>query len=75
MDIMQSREGPMPQALIDWLQVHAVIHDQTYALLAGVGTVAPDLSVADFSQPQQFYDWMYAHQQMHDYAHQTLGLS
>lgn len=74
-EVMQNRKGPMPQALLDWLQIHAVIHDQTYQLLGGTGTVAPDLSVADFSQPQQFYDWIYVHQQMHDYEQQTLGLS
>lgn len=74
-NLMRTRQGPPPQALIDWLQVHAFIHDQTYAALAGSGTTAPDLSVVDFSKEDQFYDWMYVHQQMHDYEQQTLGLS
>lgn len=73
--IMKSRRGPMPQALIDWLQIHNVIHNQTYRFLGGTGTVAPDLSVVDFSHPVQFYDWMYVHQQMHDFEQATLGIS
>jgi hypothetical protein len=73
--LMRTRQGPVPRALQDWLQIHASIHNQTYQAIAGEGTVAPDLSVVDFSKPDQFYDWMYVHQQMHDYEQQFLGFS
>ena len=75
LEMMQSQKGPTPQGLSDWLQIHALIHIQTYQVLNGVGTVAPDLSVVDFSKPAQFYDWMYVHSQMHDYEQSTLGLT
>src|ERR1700676_1405289 len=39
----------IPTALQDFLNTHAQIHTNTYALLVGGGTVAPDLSIADFS--------------------------
>jgi hypothetical protein len=64
-----------PASLQDWLNTHAAIHNASYALLAGEGTVAPDLSVVDFSQADQFYDWQYVHQEMHDYEYATLGLT
>jgi hypothetical protein len=65
----------IPTSLQDWLNVHAYIHNQSYALLGQSPTTAPDLSVVDFSQADQFYDWMYVHQQMHDFEYQTLGLT
>ena len=73
-EIMRTRRGPMPEALNDWLRYHAQIHNATYARLAGTGTVAPDLSVVDFSKETEFYDWMYVHQQMHDYEQDALGI-
>jgi hypothetical protein len=73
--LMAEREGPIPDALHDWLLFHAQIHNQTFALIGGTGFVAPDISIADFSQPGHFYDWMSVHQQMHDYEQQQLGLS
>jgi hypothetical protein len=66
---------PTPAPLQAWLEQHSLMHDQTYATLAGTGTVAPDLSIVDFSNPAAFYTWMFVHQQMHDYEQQTLGLS
>lgn len=65
----------VPTSLQDWLNVHANMHNQTYTLLGQTPTVAPDLSLADFSQADQFYDWMYVHQEMHDWEYQNLGLS
>jgi hypothetical protein len=73
--LMERRQRPTPQPLTDWLQLHALMHDQIYEAIAGEGTVAPDLSVVDFSQEAQFYDWMFAHQSMHDYEQGILGLS
>jgi len=67
--------GLTPDSLRNWLQIHADIHNQSYSLLAGTPTVAPDLSVVDFSDAQQFYDWMFVHQQMHDYEQGQLGLT
>jgi len=74
-DLMRARRGPVPQALRDWLQVHAQIHTQIYGIIAGNASQAPDLSVADFSKPDQFYDWMYVHLEVHDYEQSFLGLS
>jgi hypothetical protein len=65
----------MPPALRDWLKLHADMHTQSYALIAGAGTVAPDLSVADFSRAESFNDWMFVHQSMHDFEQQQLGLT
>lgn len=73
--LMQDKQGPTPPALQDWLSIHADMHNQAYALLGGPGTVAPDLSIADFSSAEQFNDWMSAHQSMHDYEYSQLGLS
>lgn len=67
--------GEMPPALRDWLTLHAQIHTSSYSLFGSTGTVAPDLSVADFSSAQSFGDWMYVHQQMHDFEQQQLGIS
>ena len=74
-EMMATRRGPPDQAMIDWLALHAYIHQETYQTIGGNGTVAPDLSVVDFSSPIQFYDWMYAHQQMHDYEQGALGIT
>jgi hypothetical protein len=74
-ELMRRRQGPVPQALQDWLELHAQIHNQTYELLSGQGTVAPDLSVVDFGKPLEFYDWMYVHSQMHDFEQSSLGLT
>jgi hypothetical protein len=65
----------VPTSLQDWLNVHNLMHMQSYTILGQSPTVAPDLSQVDFSQADQFYDWMYVHQQMHDFEFQTLGLS
>jgi hypothetical protein len=64
-----------PQALSNWLKVHADIHVATYGLLGQSPTTAPDLSLVDFGDQEQFYDWMYAHQQMHDFEQASLGLT
>jgi len=74
-EVMEREEGPMPDSLNGWLELHNLMHNQTYQLLNGVGATAPDLSLVDFSKPEQFYIWMFVHQQMHDYEQQTLGLS
>jgi hypothetical protein len=75
-ELMQGEAGtPPPDALKDWLKYHADIHSESYTLIAGTGTVAPDLSLADFSQEQGFADWMFVHQQMHDFEYQQLGLT
>ena len=71
----QRRKLQQPASLQDWLNIHAYIHNQTYTLLAGQGTVAPDLSLVDFSDAEQYYDWMEVHQAMHDYEYQQLGLT
>jgi len=65
----------IPQALGDWLILHANLHTSEYAAIGGPGNVAPDLSTVDFSDPGQFADWMYAHQQMHDYEAAILGVA
>jgi hypothetical protein len=67
--------GKVPQALRDWLKYHADMHTQAYTLLGSSPTVAPDLSVADFSMQQSFDDWMFVHQAMHDFEYQQLGLT
>jgi len=64
-----------PAALRDWLNFHAYMHTQTYSLLGQNPTVAPDLSVVDFSSEEQFYDWMYVHMEMHDFEYSSLGLT
>ena len=64
-----------PESLRDWLKLHADMHTQTYTLLGQTPTVAPDLSLADFSSAESFFDWMYVHQQMHDFEYQQLGLT
>lgn len=69
------RVHEMPASLRDWLQLHAQIHTSSYTLIGGQGTVAPDLSVADFSQAQGFDDWMFVHQSMHDFEQQQLGIT
>jgi hypothetical protein len=71
----QGRKVPQPSSLQDWLNVHADIHNQSYTLIAGQGTVAPDLSVVDFADAEQFYDWMEVHQAMHDFEYQQLNLT
>jgi hypothetical protein len=72
----QGRKGArVPTSLQDWLNIHADIHNQTYTLLGQTPTVAPDLSIADFSDASSYYDWQYVHQQMHDWEYQTLGLT
>jgi hypothetical protein len=73
--LMREGSGSIPLALTDWLKFHADIHTTTYTLLGQPGTVAPDLSVADFSQAQGFNDWMFVHQQMHDFESSQLGLT
>ena len=74
--LMKSEPGTKAsRALVNWLYLHAQIHDQSYALLNGATTVAPDLSQVDFSTPSQFNDWMFVHQQMHDFEQSSLGLS
>ena len=75
LEAMKTSQGPMPDALQDWLRYHAAIHNATYLTIAGSGTVAPDLSVVDFSKADQFYDWLYVHQQMHDFEQSSLGIS
>jgi hypothetical protein len=74
--LMASGKTPpeMPLPLKDWLKLHADMHTQSYGLLGQSSTVAPDLSVVDFSQRQQFDDWMFVHQSMHDFEYQQLGL-
>lgn len=62
----QADEGGQ-YALLDWLQLHANLHQAEYSAL-GLG-VGPDLGVVDFSQESEFYDWMYSHAAAHD----TLG--
>lgn len=71
----QQRGQPVPAGLQVWLELHAQIHINTYALLGQNPTTAPDLSVVDFSSPEQFYDWLYVHQQMHDFEQSSLGLT
>jgi hypothetical protein len=75
LEAMRSRKGPMLPALQDWLRFHAQIHNTTYMRLAGTGTLAPDLSIVDFSKEDQFYDWIYVHQEMHDFEQDTLGIT
>jgi len=69
------KASKVPTSLQDWLNVHADIHNATYTLLGQTPTVAPDLSIADFSNAQAYYDWQFVHQQMHDWEYQQLGLS
>lgn len=69
------KQANVPPALQDWLNVHADIHNQSYTLLGQTPTVAPDLSMADFSSAAGFYDWMFVHQEMHDFEYQQLGLT
>jgi len=71
----QKKHGEMPQALKDWLAIHAVIHNQTYVTLGASADSVPDLSTVDFSDEQAFNDWMSSHQQMHDYEYSQLGLT
>ena len=73
--LMRSKPGTKASlALVNWLYLHAQIHNQSYALLNGATTVAPDLSQVDFSSASQFNDWMYVHQQMHDFEQSSLGI-
>lgn len=58
-------------ALLDWLQLHANLHQAEYSALQ-LG-VAPELGVVDFAQQNQFYDWMYAHSAVHDTLDQATG--
>jgi hypothetical protein len=68
------RTENIPPALQDWLQLHAILHDEEYALIVGVSSIGqPDLSLVNFSDQQQFYDWMYVHQQLHDIEQGILG--
>lgn len=71
----QGEKEPVPTALQDWLKNHADLHTSAYALLGQSPTVAPDLSLADFSTAQGFGDWMFVHQNMHDFEYQQLGLT
>jgi len=64
-----------PPALRDWLNIHADMHNQSYALLGNTPTVAPDLSIADFTKEVSFADWMSVHQSMHDFEYSSLGLT
>jgi len=73
--LMQEGEGAVSAALTDWLKFHADIHSTTYTLLGQPGTVAPDLSVADFTKAESFSDWMFVHQSMHDFEYAQLGLT
>jgi hypothetical protein len=65
----------VPPALRDWLNIHAQIHTSTYSLLGQSPTVAPDLSIVDFSDAEQFYDWMFVHMEMHQFEYASLGLT
>jgi hypothetical protein len=71
---MEMPDTPVSPALQGWLELHNLMHAQTYQRISGVGVTAPDLSLVDFSKPDQFYLWMLVHQEMHDYEQQTLGL-
>lgn len=67
--------GPIPNSLRDWLNLHADMHTQAYALIGSTPTTAPDLAVVDFARAEQFYDWMFVHQEMHDFEQASLGVS
>ena len=59
--------------LVDWLQLHANLHQAEYDVLA-LGPV-PDLSVVDFRDERQFYDWMFAHNIIHDTVGAASGVT
>ena len=61
------------RALLDWLQLHANLHQYEYQAL-NLGT-APDLGVVDFSSKQQFDDWMFEHSAIHDALNSATGQS
>lgn len=74
-EIMERGKGPTPSALEGWLELHNLMHTQTYQQINGVGATAPDLALIDFSKPEQFAVWMLAHQELHDYEQSVLGIT
>ena len=72
--LMQGEEADAQEqeALTDWLQLHANLHQAEYSALH-LG-VSPDLGVVDFAQESQYYDWQYAHSAVHDTLGQATGV-
>jgi hypothetical protein len=62
----------MPLSLMQWLQLHATLH-QSETLALGLGTNY-DLYDADFTDPVSLYDWLQSHALLHDYEDQILGV-
>ena len=60
-------------AIMDWLQLHANLHDMEYSAL-GYGD-APDFSELDLTNSNEFYTWMFAHAAVHDLLGQALSIS
>lgn len=65
--------GAAPDALAQWLQLHALLHVAEFQTL-GLGTV-PELAQVNFADQGEFAEWMQAHLDAHTAAEGALGVT